>query len=304
MNTPSDRLRLHPVTDHEAGHTCIEIDPQDGRMIGRAEDGWLAHPSISRQHARISHQDGSWTLVDTRSTSGTWLNTVRLDSDDPAPLNPGDLIAFGQVECVVEGGASIPAAPPSPKTEHTNDVTQTEFIVALNAEDSEDREEAWWIFDARYRNLLERYLRSRGCRDHDIADMCQDVFVSLISALKGFTYDRSRGRFRGYLLRCVQHALAKKMGRDTRAPALLEVWDPPAEEDPVWHAIWRQEYVIDLMRQARGQFDGKTLTAFERHGRAGEASQTVAKDLEMTPEAVRQAKHRVAAWLRTRLDHE
>ena len=54
---------------------------------------------------------------------------------------------------------------------------------------------------------------------------------------------------------------------------------------------------IDLMRQARGQFDGKTLMAFERHGRAGEASQSVAKDLEMTPEAVRQAKHRVAAWL-------
>ena len=113
MNNPADRLRLHPVTDHEAGHTCIEIDPQDGRLIGRAEDGWLAHPSISRQHARVSHQDGSWTLVDTHSTSGTWLNTVRLDSDDPAPLNPGDLIAFGQVECVVEGGASIPTAPPA-----------------------------------------------------------------------------------------------------------------------------------------------------------------------------------------------
>ena len=304
MNKPSDRLRLHPVTDHEAGHTCIEINPQDGQLIGRSDDGWLAHPSISRQHAQVEYQDGSWTLVDTHSTSGTWLNTVRLDPDEPAPLNPGDLIAFGQVECVVEGGSRIPATSLSPSTGHTNDVTQTEFIVALNADDSEDREEAWWIFDARYRNLLERYLRSRGCRDHDIADICQDVFVALISALKGFTYDRSRGRFRGYLLRCVQHALAKKLGRDTRAPALLEVWDPPAEEDPVWHAIWRQEYVIDLMRQARGQFDGKTLTAFERHGRTGESSQTVGRDLEMTPEAVRQAKHRVAAWLRTRLNHE
>ena len=59
MNNPPDRLRLHPVTDHEAGHTCIEINPEDGRLIGRAEDGWLAHPSISRQHARVSHQDGS-----------------------------------------------------------------------------------------------------------------------------------------------------------------------------------------------------------------------------------------------------
>ena len=114
MNNPADRLRLHPVTVHEAGHTCIEIDPQEGRLIGRAVDGWLAHPSISRQHARVSHQDGSWTLVDTHSTSGTWLNTVRLESDELVPLKPGDLIAFGQVECVVEGGASIPAAPPSP----------------------------------------------------------------------------------------------------------------------------------------------------------------------------------------------
>ena len=92
-------------------------------------------------------------------------------------------------------------------------------------------------------------------------------------------------------------------GTEYAAPALLEVWDPPAEEDPVWHAIWRQEYVIDLMRQARGQFDGKTLTAFERHGRAGEASQTVAKDLEHSrkPSAGQTPR---GGGLRTRLDHE
>ena len=101
MNEKSDRLRLHPVTDHEAGHNCIEIDRQEGLRIGRRDDGWLAHPSISRQHARVTHQDDSLTLVDTNSTSGTWLNTVRLESDELAPLNPGDLIAFGQVECVL-----------------------------------------------------------------------------------------------------------------------------------------------------------------------------------------------------------
>ena len=124
MNETSDRLRLHPVTDHEAGHTCIEINPQDGQLIGRSDDGWLAHPSISRQHTQVEYQDGSWTFTDKHSTGGTWLNTVRLDPDEPAPLNPGDLIAFGQVECVVEGGASIPEAVRQAKHRVAADTTE------------------------------------------------------------------------------------------------------------------------------------------------------------------------------------
>ena len=298
-------LRLHPVTKlTDATHSPTDFETKTDHTIGRADTCWLVHPSISRQHARVSYRDGQWFLTDLDSTSGTWLNTIQLAPNLPTALSPGDLIAFGEVECVVEGGSGIPKPSDYRAKQNPGDVTQTEFIVALNANDSNAREEAWWIFDARYRSLLERYLRSRGCRDHDIADICQEVFLSLISALKGFTYDRTRGRFRGYLLRCVQHALAKRVGKESRAPDVLEVWDPPAEEDPVWHAIWRQECVIDLMRQARGQFDGKTLTAFERHGRSGVPSQTVADELDMSPEAVRQAKHRVTAWLRERLENE
>ena len=70
-------------------------------IIGRHSeaDVRLSDPDVSRQHCRITVEDGMWRIVDLRSTNGVYLNDVRRTE---ATLYPGDRLQIGSVELVVE----------------------------------------------------------------------------------------------------------------------------------------------------------------------------------------------------------
>jgi hypothetical protein len=75
-----------------------------GALIGRSGDCdiVIAAQEVSRRHAQIAPQDGSWTLIDLNSTNGVRLNGRTLGP--PARLRPGDVIEIGSVELVFEEG--------------------------------------------------------------------------------------------------------------------------------------------------------------------------------------------------------
>ena len=75
-----------------------------GALIGRSGDCdiVIAAQEVSRRHAQIAPQDGSWTLIDLNSTNGVRLNGRTLGP--PAPLRPGDVIEIGSVELVFDEG--------------------------------------------------------------------------------------------------------------------------------------------------------------------------------------------------------
>ena len=81
-------------------------------ILGREEGvGITLHdPEVSRQHARISWQAGSYILEDLGSTNGTSLNSVQLTGQ--RPLRPGDSIGLGETVLVFQAQAGpIPARP-------------------------------------------------------------------------------------------------------------------------------------------------------------------------------------------------
>lgn len=59
--------------------------------IGRSleNDVVIQLPSVSRRHAQIQKEDDKYYLIDLDSTSGTWLNSVRIKK---AALKAGDSI--------------------------------------------------------------------------------------------------------------------------------------------------------------------------------------------------------------------
>ncbi len=89
-------------------HLCI-LSPEDGcwevdvsarsLTIGRAPDVQLSLPykSISRQHAVISREEGSYFLQDLSSVSGTYLNGERLTHHKMVMLQHGDSIQLSRV---------------------------------------------------------------------------------------------------------------------------------------------------------------------------------------------------------------
>jgi hypothetical protein len=75
--------------------------PRDGAVLGRSRecDITIEDPNISRRHAEVRLENGSWWIVDLGSTNGIEVNGERVDR---AQLGPNDRIRLGRTELVFE----------------------------------------------------------------------------------------------------------------------------------------------------------------------------------------------------------
>jgi len=77
------------------------VVPPTGLRVGRetGNDLVIPDPTVSRRHARIIIEGGIPILYDEGSTNGTFVNEQRITRQ---PLQPGDLLRFGNVRFRVE----------------------------------------------------------------------------------------------------------------------------------------------------------------------------------------------------------
>jgi CRP-like cAMP-binding protein len=81
--------RIDPVTGI---HPDIDLTPVDTKR------------TISRRHAHFRREEGgAFSLIeDVGTMNGTFVNNVRLTAGRPYPVNPGDTLVFGTVQCRFE----------------------------------------------------------------------------------------------------------------------------------------------------------------------------------------------------------
>ena len=81
--------------------------PEGRGLIGRESPSiGLSDPSVSRNHAELTEDDGTWILKDLKSANGTYLNGVKMY--EPATVRVGDQIRCGST-VLVFGGSAEPA---------------------------------------------------------------------------------------------------------------------------------------------------------------------------------------------------
>jgi serine/threonine protein kinase len=71
---------------------------QDLTTIGRTNgnDLIIQGRTVSRRHARLWFDNGHWFLADMQSANGTFVNSARLQPNQPVALNDGDILNFGE----------------------------------------------------------------------------------------------------------------------------------------------------------------------------------------------------------------
>lgn len=81
----------------------------DEIIIGRSSDADIQvdRDSVSRRHARLSRQDGTWTLSDLQSTNGSYVNDVPVREHR---LRDGDQVKIGNALFRFLGGQATEAA--------------------------------------------------------------------------------------------------------------------------------------------------------------------------------------------------
>lgn len=171
--------------------------------------------------------------------------------------------------------------------------------------------EAWREFDLRYRDLIVRFLRGRGLQLADAEDSAQAVLAKLVSGLRSFEYDASKGGFRAYLYKCARSALCDHISRQGRGPgavSLREVQDSPGtEDDDAVFAEFEREWVDHHYRIAvarlHGSLAGRDLVLFDAL-LAGRATRAFAEENGMTENALHKAEQRLRARLRALIDEQ
>lgn len=168
---------------------------------------------------------------------------------------------------------------------------------------------SWSEFHERYGELLYRYARGRGASHADAEDAVQEVELYLFKAMGNFEYDARKGRFRSYLRSAVIHALGRRASRQAREPAgydpatlgeLIEGQQAP--DDAQWDREWQLHRLRWALRSVAGEFEDKTLQAFELHVLGGLSVDETADQLALSKASVYQAKSRLLKRVRERLD--
>jgi RNA polymerase sigma-70 factor (ECF subfamily) len=172
-------------------------------------------------------------------------------------------------------------------------------------------ERAWDEFAGIYAPLVYRLARGKGLQDADAADLTQDVFRAVASAIERGDYDPARGSFRGWLFTIARNLAVNHLVRQGRTPRgsgdtavhnLLEAQPAQAEDSALFEAEYRRQLLAWAAEQVRGEFSELSWRAFWQAGVEGRPAREVAEALGTTIGTVYHCKSRVMARLRQRIE--
>ncbi len=156
---------------------------------------------------------------------------------------------------------------------------------------------SWVEFDASYRAMIKKVLVTKGTPTADLDDAVQEVYVSLLSTIQKFQYDRSKGKFRSWISKITQRT-ASNQRRKTKYLDTLEI-DPDSEAADVNLDVPEIRLCVQM---ARSRFDERTWLPFYLRVIEDTPIEEVERITGMNRNAIYQAVHRVKTCLRDMLE--
>ncbi len=186
--------------------------------------------------------------------------------------------------------------------------TSSSLLRRLKAGESD----AWGRLVELYGPTVYRWCRQCGVAAEDAADVCQEVFSSVASHVAQFRRENPGDSFRGWLWTITRNKAQDHFRHRAGEPAARGGSEHrdflarlPAEssevsgsrEPPADRALVRR-----ALEAVREEVEPASWQAFWRMTMEGHSSAEVARDLGLSPSAVRQAKYRLLRRLRQELD--
>ncbi|OGV34966.1 MAG: hypothetical protein A2020_13385 [Lentisphaerae bacterium GWF2_45_14] len=179
--------------------------------------------------------------------------------------------------------------------------TSATFIGMLKNEN----ELSWSVFYRNYAKLILNFALKRGCSRELAEDVLQETVMALFRYLRGFDYDKKKGKFRSLLFKITESKvvdafrknkistvfdekqLANKSGDD--ADSLGGI--PQIEE--LWDQAWDEELLQNAVEEAKQRVKPKTFECFKRVFIEGQAVGETADKMGISPNLVSQHKYKV-----------
>lgn len=161
---------------------------------------------------------------------------------------------------------------------------------------------AWQEFYDLYQPLIYRYGRQRGLNHSDSEEVVAQCFALLASAMPKFQYSRTRGRFKSWLKKLVNHRISHLLAARREGPwPGAELAAPGDGVHALWEQAWRQEVLHHCIELARAEVSRKDFEVFRLNVLQEWEAARVAEYLDITPEQVYRIKYNVLQIVRARM---
>lgn len=182
-----------------------------------------------------------------------------------------------------------------------NETTRSSVLKAV-ADTS--NEKAWKrLFDL-YAGFVFSIARSKGLSVTDSDDIVQNVFVDLARNLPQFNYDRTKGRFRSYLIGLVNWRVADKLraGKrdvDFKSQYGEDMKGAVAEDDGSFlENEWRAAAMEEALRRIKDEVNPDHFAAFVASTIEGQDTETVMNLYSITRDNLYQIRKRLTLKLK------
>ncbi len=164
---------------------------------------------------------------------------------------------------------------------------------------------AWQGFVDNYGRLIYQVCLRTGLQRQEAEDIVQETITAVARQMPKFTYDRSKGSFKGWLARVTRNHIADYLTRKTREAAhRAEMPEEQAEAedrdtegscelDTVWESEWRQHLLDRALRRVQEVVTARSIQIFQLSAVQGWSTEEIAGSLAISRARVYLARHRV-----------
>lgn len=170
-------------------------------------------------------------------------------------------------------------------------------------------QESWHTLVRIYGPLIRAWLTRHGARPSEIDDVVQEMLLVVVRRIPEFQHASRTGSFRSWLRTIAVNCLRDHWRRLDRQPAaaggsdfrlvIEQLADPHSSVSQQWDREHDELLTRYLLERVREQVAPKHWQAFQRFVLDGLSADQVARELDMTANAVFIAKSRVMNTLRS-----
>ncbi|MEQ8667737.1 MAG: RNA polymerase sigma factor [Pirellulales bacterium] len=187
----------------------------------------------------------------------------------------------------------------------TNQQTSLSLLERLRQSSADD---AWTVFFDQYGPMVRRWLIARGINQHDADDLQQQVMQFSVENVPHFEHNGNVGAFRCWLRRVVSNRMRSHWRAENRREAAAggsdglaiaqQLEDPESRMSKMWDDEFNRMICQKMLERVQTRFTEQSFRAFQLVVMDGRRAADVAKELGMSPGAVRTAQSRVLRELR------
>lgn len=188
---------------------------------------------------------------------------------------------------------------------HFNNETTRSSVIRAVA--NTENEAAWQrLFDL-YAGFIFSIARSKGLKPEDADDIVQAVFTDLARKLPDFEYDRSKGRFRSYLIRLVHWRITDKLNviksdTELKTKAMEAVKEMSAADRGFAEREWQQAALEEALRRIKPDVRPEHYAAFVASTVEGQDTETVIRLYGLSRDNLYQIRKRLTERLREKVE--